>query len=44
VRALTPCDLIVLTKSDFDRVLHDHPAFAATSREEIERRYGVEPG
>ena len=39
VRALTPCDLIVLSKSDFDRVLHDHPTFAATIREEIARRY-----
>ena len=39
VRALTTCDLIVLTKADFDQVLHDHPAFAATIREEIGRRY-----
>jgi glucose-6-phosphate 1-dehydrogenase len=41
VRALTPCDLIVLSKTDFDRVLHDHPTFAATLRAEVERRYGT---
>jgi glucose-6-phosphate 1-dehydrogenase len=41
VRAITPCDLVVLTKADFDRVLHDHPAFAAKIREETERRYGA---
>ncbi len=39
VRALTPCDLIVLNKSDFDHVLQDYPAFAAKIREETGRRY-----
>ena len=39
VRALTPCDLIVLNKSDFDHVLQDYPAFATKLHEEATRRY-----
>jgi len=40
VRAVTPCDLFVLHKADFDRVLRDHPAFAEGARSETARRYG----
>jgi glucose-6-phosphate 1-dehydrogenase len=28
VRAKTGCDLLVLDKADFDRILYDHPRFA----------------
>ena len=44
VRALTPCDLIVLTKSDFDHVLQDYPAFATKLHEEATRRYAEGAG
>jgi hypothetical protein len=40
VRAITPWDLFVLHNRDFDRVLRDHPAFAAGARSETARRYG----
>jgi glucose-6-phosphate 1-dehydrogenase len=39
VRAATPCDLISLSKRDFDHVLREYPAFAAKVRDEIARRY-----
>jgi CRP-like cAMP-binding protein len=44
VRAVTPCDLYVLHKADFDRVLHDHPAVAENIRAEAARRYGDASG
>ena len=40
VRALTTCDLFVLHKADFDRVLKDHPQFAESLRELVKKRYG----
>ena len=39
VRAATPCNLFVLHKADFDRVLKDHPQFAASLRETVRKRY-----
>jgi glucose-6-phosphate 1-dehydrogenase len=44
VRALTPCDLFVLGKEDFERALKDHPQFAATLRETAASRYRVGRG
>jgi glucose-6-phosphate 1-dehydrogenase len=44
IRALTPCDLFVLGKEDFQRVLEDHPDFAATLRETARTRYHLPPG
>ncbi len=38
VRALTTCDLFVLHKADFDRVLKDHPQFAESLRELVKKR------
>jgi glucose-6-phosphate 1-dehydrogenase len=44
VRARTPCDLFVLSKADFDRILKDFPQFAGSVRDAARRRYGVDPG
>ncbi len=39
VRAKTLCDLFVLNKYDFDRILKDHPQFAAAIKEKAAERY-----
>ena len=39
VRAITDCDVFVLAKSDFRKVLHDHPEFAKTIAETADARY-----
>ena len=39
VRAATACNLFVLYKADFDRVLKDHPQFAGSLREIVKKRY-----
>jgi glucose-6-phosphate 1-dehydrogenase len=39
VRARTPCDLFVLSKADFDRILTDFPQFAVSVREVARKRY-----
>jgi glucose-6-phosphate 1-dehydrogenase len=39
IRATTACDLFVLDKTDFDRVLKDHPQFAATLQDIAKKRY-----
>ncbi len=44
VRALTPCDLFVLGKEDFERALADHPQFAATLRETATTRFHLAKG
>ena len=44
VKAVTPCDLFVLEKHEFDRVLRDHPGFAATLKEQAKKRYNLPEG
>jgi glucose-6-phosphate 1-dehydrogenase len=44
IRALTPCDLFVLAQEDFQRVMQDHPDFAAKVREAARTRYNLPPG
>jgi glucose-6-phosphate 1-dehydrogenase len=48
VRAVTPCDLYVLGKADFDKVLRDHPRFSQALSQVAQARYKVavapEPG
>ena len=39
VRAVTPCDLFVLDKADFDRALEQYPQFASAIREIVATRY-----
>jgi len=39
VRAKTLCDLFVLEKSDFDRILRDHPQFAEVLTQMAHERY-----
>lgn len=41
IRATMPCDLFVLDKADFDRVLKSHPEFAEPLREIAKSRYHV---
>ena len=41
VRAKTLCDLFVLTKADFSRILHDHPQFAASMMQVAKERYDL---
>jgi glucose-6-phosphate 1-dehydrogenase len=41
VRARTPCDLFVLSKADFDRIIKDFPQFAGSVLEVASRRYTV---
>jgi glucose-6-phosphate 1-dehydrogenase len=38
VKAVTPCDLFVLEKSDFEKVLRDHPSVAASIEEVAKTR------
>jgi glucose-6-phosphate 1-dehydrogenase len=39
VRAVTPCDLLVLSKEDFDKVLKDHPHYMQAVQEVAQTRY-----
>ncbi len=41
VRAKTGCDLFVLDKTDFQRILHDHPHFADGVAKVARERYNV---
>jgi glucose-6-phosphate 1-dehydrogenase len=41
VRAKTGCDLFVLDKADFHRILHDHPQFADGVAKVAKERYDV---
>lgn len=41
VRAKTSCDLFVLDKSDFSRILRDNPKFAAAIQQVAKERYSV---
>ncbi|MFY9221477.1 MAG: glucose-6-phosphate dehydrogenase, partial [Blastocatellia bacterium] len=41
VRARTSCDLFVLDKADFNRILHDHPQFAESVMKVANERYSV---
>lgn len=41
VRTRTSCDLFVLDKSDFNRILRDHPQFAQNVMEIAKERYNV---
>jgi CRP-like cAMP-binding protein len=41
VRAKTGCDLWVLDKSDFHRILHDHPQFSEGVAKVAKERYDV---
>jgi glucose-6-phosphate 1-dehydrogenase len=41
VRANTPCDLFVLTRDDFDRILQEHPRFAEVLRHSAQTRYSI---
>jgi glucose-6-phosphate 1-dehydrogenase len=40
IRAGTLCDLFVLSRADFERVLQDHPRFAESLRQAVQTRYG----
>jgi glucose-6-phosphate 1-dehydrogenase len=39
VRAVTPCDLLMLTRADFDKVLKDHPQYSRALHEVAQTRY-----
>ncbi len=41
VRTRTSCDMFVLNKVDFNRILHDHPQFAQGVMEVAKERYSV---
>ena len=41
VRAKTLCDLFVLTKQDFSRILQDHPQFADSMMQVAKERYDL---
>lgn len=41
VRARSSCDLFVLDKADFNRILHDHPQFAESVMKVANERYSV---
>lgn len=43
IRAGATCDLFVLSRSDFDRILQDHPRFAESLRRATQTRYGSVP-
>jgi glucose-6-phosphate 1-dehydrogenase len=44
IRAATYCELFVLDKADFNRVLRDHPQFAQTILDAAQSRYKVKVG
>ncbi|WP_435009260.1 glucose-6-phosphate dehydrogenase [Tundrisphaera lichenicola] len=39
IRAAVPCNVFVLSRQDFARVVHDHPHFAAELKELARKRY-----
>ena len=41
VRAKTSCDLFVLNKADFSRILRDHPQFAKGVLDIAKQRYNL---
>jgi CRP-like cAMP-binding protein len=41
VRATTQCDVYILDKTEFGRVLKEHPEIAQTIRETSEARHGL---
>ena len=41
VRAKTSCDLFVLDKADFSRILRDSPQFASAVQQVARERYNV---
>ena len=41
MRAKTPCDLFVLDKADFSRILRDHPQFADTVLKSAKEHYNL---
>jgi glucose-6-phosphate 1-dehydrogenase len=41
IRAKTSCDLFVLDKADFSRILRDNPAFASAVQQVAKERYSV---
>jgi len=41
VRAKTPCDLFVLSKTDFSRILRDHPQFGESIMQIAKERYDL---
>ena len=44
VRAKTTCDLFVLDKADFSRILRDHPQFAHAIKKVARERYNKTVG
>ncbi len=44
IRAASSCNLFVLEKAEFDRVVRDHPHFADTLREQARKRYNLPEG
>jgi glucose-6-phosphate 1-dehydrogenase len=44
VKAVTPCDLFVLEKHEFERVMLDHPDFASTLKDQVRKRYNLAEG
>jgi glucose-6-phosphate 1-dehydrogenase len=44
IKAASPCNLFVLEKHEFERVVRDHPNFAATLREQVKKRYNLADG
>jgi len=44
IKAATPTDIFVLEKHEFDRVLRDHPNFAATLKDQAQKRYNLPEG
>ena len=44
IRAASPCNLFVLDKSEFDRVLREHPHFADAVRQLARKRYHLAEG
>jgi hypothetical protein len=44
IRASAPCDLFVLSQADLQRILQDHPRFAASLRQAAQERYGTRGG
>ncbi len=44
IKAASACNLFVLEKTEFDRVVRDHPHFAGTLREQVKKRYNLPEG
>jgi glucose-6-phosphate 1-dehydrogenase len=43
VRAVTPCDLFMLGRTDFEKVLREHPMLSASLHENARHRYAEKP-